>query len=58
MKVIYRDRVYIGDYKAIDHTRKITFIKWWFVGDLLYGYINRFEIRTIAKSDIISMEEV
>lgn len=56
MKVIYRDRVYIGDYKAIDHTRKITFIKWWFVGDLLYGYINRFEVKSIAKSDIISME--
>lgn len=56
MKVTYWERGIPFDFKRIDHVRTVTFIKTWEVGGLLYGYVDRFNTRAIAKEDIISIE--
>lgn len=38
-----------------DHIETITLYKYWFVGGLLYGYKDRFNVVTICKDDIVSI---
>jgi hypothetical protein len=45
------------DFKRIDTEKTVNLIKSWEVGGLLYGYKNQFEVVSIAKEDIISIEE-
>lgn len=56
MIVKYREHVFIDNYKCIDNTCTIRFIKCWKANNLLYGYIDRFNIKSIAIKDIISTE--
>lgn len=56
MKVVYMERVFIDNYKCIDHTRTIKFLKAWKNNNILYGYIDRFNIKAISIENIISIE--
>lgn len=56
MKVYYRERHYIGDYKAIDTEKSITIDPAWNVGGLLYGYKNRFEIVAVSREDVLRVD--
>lgn len=56
MKVVYRERVFIDNYKCIDYTRTIKFLKAWKNNNILYGYIDSFNIKAISIEDIISVE--
>lgn len=56
MKVYYRERNYIGDYKAIDTEKAVTLNNSWIVGGLLYGYKNRFEIVAISREDVLHID--
>lgn len=56
MKIVYRERVFIDNYKCIDHTRTIIFLKARKANNLIYGYIDRFNIKAISIEDIISVE--
>lgn len=57
MKVTYRDRRFIDKYRCVDRERQVVFCKTWWVGGLLYGYLDRFNTMTIAREDIIRIEE-
>ena len=61
LKVIYRDRIFIDTYKCIDNLKE--FRAWSYFtsgisGDLYYFKVDRFNYKTLAKEDIISIEEV
>lgn len=56
MKVYYRERNYIGDYKAIDTEKSITIERAWNVGGLLYGYKNRFEVVAVSREDVLRVD--
>ena len=56
MKVYYRERNYIGDYKAIDTEKSITIDRAWNVGGLLYGYKNRFEVVAVSREDVLRVD--
>lgn len=61
LKVIYRERVFIGKYKCIDNLKELhahSYFTSGISGDLYYFKLDRFNYRTIAKEDIISIEEV
>lgn len=54
IKYIVRGREF--DFKRVgDYTTEITLFKCWECGGLLYGYKDRFNIVSICKSDIISI---
>ena len=57
MKVTYIEKGRPIDFKRIDTEKTVNLIKVWEVGGLLYGYKNQFEVVSIAKEDIISIEE-
>ena len=57
MKVTFRDRVFIDQYRCIDHERTIKPIKSFRNGNILYCYIDRYNIKAISIEDIISIEE-
>lgn len=54
--ITYRDRHFLDRFRCIDTERKTYLQKIWYVGDLLYGYIDRFNIKCIATEDIIAIE--
>lgn len=56
-KVTYIEKGIPFDYKRIDHERTVTLFKSWYSGNLLYGYINRFETIAIEIDSIIRIEE-
>ena len=61
LKVIYRERVFIDKYKCIDNLKE--FRAWSYFtsgisGDLYYFKLDRFNYKTLAGEDIISIEEV
>lgn len=58
MKVTYRDRVFIDQYRCIDYERTINPIKSFRNGNILYCYIDRYNIKSISIEDIISIEEI
>lgn len=56
MKIKYIVRGREFDFKRVgDYTAEITLFKCWECGGLLYGYRDRFNIVSICKSDIISI---
>jgi len=56
--ITYRERVYLDNYRCIDYERKCIMRRSWIVGGLLYGYINQFNVKSIALEDIISREKI
>lgn len=59
MKITYRELKLITPYKAIETIHTVKVINYWKVKDtsLVYAYKDRFNIITIAESDIIKIEE-
>lgn len=57
MKITYRERHYIGDYKAIDTYKTITLYRTWKSRNLLYGYKDRYNVVVVALEDIKTIEE-
>lgn len=57
-KITYIEKGIPCDFKRIDHIRKVTLSRIFYSGGLLYGYKDRFNVMSIAKEDIIEMEEV
>lgn len=57
MKVVYRQRVFLDRFRCIDRERKAFLVRHWWSenGNLLYGYVDRFNTICIAKEDIISI---
>lgn len=58
MKVKYLERGIESNFKRIgDHEVTVYFYKAWKSGGLLYGYVDRYNIKAISIEDIISIEE-
>lgn len=58
MKVTIKYNSPIGNFKAIERIETFHAESKWEVGtSLVYFKINRFNVRTVAKSEIISIEE-
>ena len=56
MKIKYVVRGREFDFRRVgDHIEEITLFRCWWVGGLLYGYKDRFNVVTICKDDIISI---
>ena len=61
LKIIYRERQFINKYKCIDNLKELyarSYFTSGILGDLYYFRLNRFNYKTLAKEDIISIEEV
>lgn len=59
MKVTYRERQKIGPFKCIDH-EKTFYAKSYFIPEhtsLYYFRLNEFEIKTVGKDELISIEQ-
>lgn len=59
-KIIYIEHGPVHDFKRRDYERKVVLEKTWEPEgtSLLYGYKDRYNVVSIAKEDIISIEEV
>lgn len=57
LKVTYNVPGPVFDYKRIDTTATAILYKHWWTGNLLYGYVDRFNTCCIAKEDILSIED-
>lgn len=57
MKITYRERNFIDTYKCIDIERTMYAYHHFWSGNLLYAYTDRYNVKAIAKKDIISMEK-
>ena len=61
LKVIYRDRIFIDTYKCIDNLKELyarSYFAGGISGNLYYFKLDRYNYKTLAKEDIISIEEV
>ena len=61
LKVIYRDRVFIDKYRCIDNLKELfahSYFTSGISGNLYYFKLDRLNYKTLAKEDIISIEEV
>ena len=58
MIVKYRVRRFIDRFTCIDTEATVHLLRAWKSGGLLYGYKDRFNVVSIAKDDILSIEEV
>ena len=56
MKVTYRNRSFIGDYRCIDHEETIEAVKTFRSSGVLYCYLDRFNVKAISLEDVISVE--
>ena len=57
MKVTYRQRTFIDDYRCIDSERTINAVNAFRSGSILYCYIDRFNVLAISLDDIIDIEK-
>lgn len=56
MKVKYIVRGFESDFRRVgDRIEEITLFRCWWCGGLLYGYKDRFNVVTICKDDIVSI---
>ncbi len=57
MKVKYIVRGFESDFRRVgDRIEEITLSSFWWCGGLLYGYKDRFNIVSICKDDIVSID--
>ena len=58
MKVTYIEKGIESNFKRIgDHEVTVYLYKSWKSGGLLYGYVDRFNVVSIAIEDIVSIEQ-
>lgn len=55
MKIVYYERTFIDRYTCIDEEKQINAIRVFRSGDLLYAYLDNFNIRVIELSRIVSI---
>ncbi len=55
MKVKYRERHFLDKYRCIDTFHELKTEKYFCSGNLLYCYTDRYNVKVIAKEDIIEM---
>ena len=53
---VYRERLMLTRYSCIDKERRIKLYNPWIISGLLYGYTDRFNIKSISIEDILHME--
>ena len=61
LKVIYRDRVFIDRFRCIDNLKELyacSYFTGGISGNLYYFKLDRYNYKTLAGEDIISIEEV
>ena len=61
LKVIYRERVFIDNYKCIDNLKELhawSYFTGGISGNLYYFKLDRFNYKTLSGEDVISIEEV
>ena len=57
MKVTYLEKGKPFDFKRVDRVCSVVLSRTWRSGGLLYGYVDRYNVRAISVEDIISIEE-
>lgn len=57
MIVKYRERIFLDKYRCMDKVTTVELYKPWRAGSLLYGYIDRFNIVSIAVEDILEVKQ-
>lgn len=57
MKVTYLEKGQPFDFKRVDRVCTVVLSRTWRSGGLLYGYVDRYNVRAISVEDIISIEE-
>ena len=57
MKVTYLEKGKPFDFKRVDRVCSVVLSRTWRYGGLLYGYVDRYNVRAISVEDIISIEE-
>lgn len=55
MIITYRERHYIDRFRCIDHKIKISVLSYFVQGSLIYAKVDAFNLKVIAKEDIISI---
>lgn len=56
MIVTYTEKGKEFDFRRVDRVRVVRLLRWWRSGGLLYGYIDRFNVVSIAVEDIIKCD--
>lgn len=54
--ITYRERRMIDRFTCIDTPRKTRLIRPWIVSGLLYGYLDRFNVKAVSIDDILQVE--
>lgn len=57
-KVYYRDRFQIDSWRVRDVSRSVVLSRCWFAGGLLYGWRDRFNVVTLSRDLIDSIEDL
>lgn len=58
-RITFLERGFISEYRRIgDHYKTVTLCKSWKSGNLLYGYVDRFNVITIPIDDIRKIENI
>ena len=57
MYVTYLEKGQPFDFKRIDRVKTIYLSRTFESGGLLYGYVDRYNVKAIAKEDIISIQK-
>ena len=57
-KVCYRDRVFIDSWRVKDVARSVVLRGCWFSGGLLYGYKDQFNMVTLSRDLIDSIDDL
>lgn len=57
-RIKFKSYIQLDTYKRLETIETAIIYKYFESGNLLYCYLDRYNLKTIAKSDIISLEEV
>lgn len=57
-KVKFKSFIQLDTYKRLETIESAIIYRYFESGNLLYCYLDRYNLKAIAKSDIISLEEV
>ena len=57
-RIKFKSYIQLDTYKRLETIETAIIYGYFESGNLLYCYLDRYNLKTIAKSDIISLEEV